>query len=191
MISEAELERVRQTSHLWEWVRRAGPSGDELTCQGLLLAVSAELVCLQQFESLSSEGIAFLRREDLLGCSRGETEKFRESVFRDLRIWDVSRSVLPALSDMSSLLAEFRRRAEFITVECEYEDATRYETFLVGVVSAVISDDDDQDVTLKCLSSSGKWFAEPSAVPIELISAVTWRDPYVEVLSQYVQAEIE
>ncbi len=188
MISNTELEDVRLREQLWKWTRHADRSGDELTTQGRLLSFSDDIVSLHQFESHRSEGLVFLRRDDLIGCARGRTEEFREHILRERGTWDVALPALPTICDMAALLAEFGQREEFVTIECEYEEEDDlYETYFVGLVTDVVSSDGDQDAHVRCVDAAGEWWDELSIVPVELISAVTWRDPYVAILSEFVR----
>ena len=181
---EIDLDSILQSGSLWKWTRRDTTWNDALDREGRLLSVSGDLIVIAEFVEADFRGLVYLRRDDVVGCARGDTQVFRESAYRQSGVWD-SPAIddMPPLGSLAEVLVSFMAEEEVLIVESEYEDHEKYETFVVGRVQRV--DRADEILVLQTLSPNGAWYPEAAVIPFETISSFTWRAPYAEMLGRY------
>lgn len=156
--------------------RRSVP--DEPLC-GYVKHVADGLIAIEKFHDFYSEGVSFVRVDDIVRVQRGERERFFDRVIgaESLRGLAEPPHGLGRWRDVLGWAKEHGELVAVASVSAHDDDSG----FWVGRVEAV----HDLAVTLTEVTPEGKWQDDPSEIALGDVREIEVMTPYLRYFRKY------
>lgn len=176
---DSVLEQLRAAAARQGYVCVARDAVTERRIRGFVLAMSDELVLMQEIYDFASDGYVIVRLRDVTGVRDGDYERFDARVLAGEGIRAAPPSTAIHLASWRTVFESLSGGAWPLAV---VEDETDAEVALwAGRVLAA----GETSVAFHYVSPVGAWEAEPEEIEYDDVTRVCFGDRYTTVLARY------
>jgi hypothetical protein len=150
---------------------------------GFIIGIGARMVLVQQFHDFYQEGVAALRIGDITSVARTRRDALFETILLKERLFERSDLALD-LDDWCLMLGCLHRRRRICVVECESQESSVDDLYIIGRIVAVR----DDAVVMRGFSPLGFWHRTLDTLGYERITQVQIETPYINMMAKYVRS---
>ena len=176
---DSVLEQVRAAAARQGYVCLKRDAVTERRIRGFVLAVSDELMLMQEVYDFTPDGYVIVRLRDVTGVRDGDYERFDARVLEG----EGFRAVPPPTAiDLASWRTVFASLARGEWPLAVVEDESDVDALVVGRVLGA----GETAAAFHYVSPVGVWEAEPEEIDYDEVTRVCFGDRYTTVLARYV-----
>ena len=152
---------------------------DSGNIRGFILALSNNLVLLQNVVDFHLDGYSIIRRRDITHVWHNEFERYYKKILKKEGLLDkVGLQETISLNNWPSVFHSLKRIGKNIIIEKEFPDVYK---FLIGKIIRI----NKKHVNIRYFDANGKWERGFRYAPYEEITRVQFENEYIKVFSKY------